>query len=227
MMPDCPLGYDFTDKNLLIAALTHPSYINETVATEDYQRLEFLGDAILGFLLAELLYQNFPQLPEGDLSRLRASLVDQTRLAQLTKTAGLASFIRLGKGEERDNGRHKPSILADIFEAVIGAIYLDGGLSAVQVAVKNIYLPLLDQAKSTTLSVLDPKSCLQERLAQKQLAPHYELSGEDGPPHKRNFTMTVLVDGAIWGIGSGYSKKAAQQEAARAALLKLGGAGEG
>ncbi|MDY0301895.1 MAG: ribonuclease III [Trichlorobacter sp.] len=221
MLPDCPLGYNFNDKTLLAAALTHSSYINEKSAKEDYQRLEFLGDAILGFLLAELLYQRYPHLPEGDLSRLRASLVDQSRLSELAKAAGLASFIRLGKGEEQDSGRNKPSILADIFEAVTGAIYLDGGISAVTLAVQNIYLPLIEQLRPATLAALDSKSHLQELLAQRQLTPQYQLVDETGPSHNRIFTMNVTVEGETWGTGSGRSKKAAQQEAAQAALLKM------
>ncbi|CAH2031193.1 ribonuclease III [Trichlorobacter ammonificans] len=216
------LGHSFSDESLLRTALTHPSRFNEAQEGGDYQRLEFLGDAVLGLLLADLLYQRFAHLGEGELSRLRASLVDQTRLAELALTADIAPHILLGRGEERDSGRDKPSILADVLEAVIGAIYLDGGLPAARSVVEALYAPLLDDVTATTLPN-DPKSRLQEWLAAQRLgAPYYELLAEEGPPHDRRYTVGVSVDGTVWGTGTGRSKKAAQQEAARAALKRAG-----
>lgn len=219
------LGHSFSDGSLLHAALTHPSRLNEAQEGSDYQRLEFLGDAVLGLLLADLLYHRFAHLGEGDLSRLRASLADQPRLAELAGVAGISPHILLGKGEELDGGRDKPSIRADVLEAVIGAIYLDAGLQAARTAVEGLYGPLLDDP-AMAASDNDPKSRLQEWLAARRLgAPRYELLAEEGPPHNRRYTVGVSVDGTVWGTGEGRSKKAAQQEAARAALVKTNGEG--
>lgn len=221
--PDKILGYTFLNTALLRQALTHPSYINESrqVSLNDYQRLEFLGDAVLSLCLADLLSQRNPGLPEGDLSRLRASLVDQPRLYELARQTDIAPHILLGRGEDQDGGRHKPSILADVLEAILGAIYRDGGFQAVQSVVKELYTPLLEQAEAG-VSSHDPKSELQELLAgQRRSAPAYELIAEDGPPHDRLFTVSVSLDGAVIATGEGRSKKAAQQAAAKTALQQL------
>jgi len=218
--PDTMLGHCFSDASLLVTALTHPSYINEFPDGADYQRLEFLGDAVLGLVLADLLYSRFSELSEGDLSRLRASLVDQSCLAELACKVEIAPFILLGKGERQDNGQYKPSILADVLEAILGAIYLDAGFSAVKRAIERLYAPLLDNL-SPLSSLNDHKSRLQEWLAaNRSTSPVYELLAEAGPPHERIFTVAVTVDGSVWGTGEGRSKKAAQQEAARAALAR-------
>lgn len=222
-LPTTILGYCFNNTDLLRQALTHPSYLNEhrEVGHDHYQRLEFLGDAVLSLCLADLLSERFPELPEGDLSRLRASLVDQPRLAELAEQAGIGEQILLGKGEERDGGRHKPSILSDILEALIGAIYRDAGFMAVRALVEQIYEPLLAQSQEST-TPNDPKSELQEWLAaRRQPVPVYELVEEAGPAHDRRFTVAVVLDGATIGTGEGRSKKAAQQAAAQEALHAL------
>ncbi len=217
--PNNMLGHYFSDVSLLATALTHPSHVNEFPDGSDYQRLEFLGDAVLGLVLADLLYSRFSDLPEGDLSRLRASLVDQSCLAELAGKADIAPFILLGKGEQQDSGRQKPSILADVLEAILGAIYLDAGFPAAKTAIEHLYDSLLDDTLPLS-SITDPKSRLQEWLAANRYAsPVYELLAEAGPPHDRSFKVAVTVDGRVWGTGEGRSKKAAQQEAARAALV--------
>lgn len=225
-MPALPvtiLGYSFLNNDLLRQALTHPSFVNESRQQDlqDYQCLEFLGDAVLSLCLADLLSQRFIELPEGDLSRLRASLVDQPRLAQIASEQDIARHILLGRGEEQDGGRDKPSILSDVLEALLGAIYRDGGFTAVYAVVKEVYTPLLDQAM-TNAAPNDPKSELQEWLAaQHRAVPTYELIAEEGPAHDRRFTVSVNLNGERIAVGEGRSKKAAQQEAAKAALQLL------
>ena len=222
--PEPLLYHCFSNQALLQQALTHPSYLNETrqEGAADYQRLEFLGDAVLGLLLADLLYQQFPGLPEGDLSRLRSSLVDQPRLAKLAADAGIAPLILMGKGAEREGGRTNPSILADVFEALIGAIYCDAGFVAVQKVVKQIYTPLVAAIGADTSAQHDAKSELQELLAaRKQPTPVYNLVDQQGPDHDRLFSVEVVVDGMMLGQGQGRSKKTAQQSAAEAALTRL------
>ncbi len=222
--PEPLLNHRFGNQALLQEALTHPSYLNETrqEGAADYQRLEFLGDAVLGLLLADLLYQQFPTLPEGDLSRLRSSLVDQPRLAGLAIEAGIAPLILMGKGAEREGGRTNPSILADVFEALIGAIYCDAGFVAVQKVVTQIYAPLIAGIAVHAPAQHDAKSELQEFLAaRKQPIPFYNLVDQRGPDHDRRFSVEVVVAGAVLGQGQGRSKKAAQQAAAEAALTRL------
>ena len=218
------LGYRFCDQALLRQALTHPSYLNEARMPEcsDYQRLEFLGDAVLGMLLADLLLQRFPALPEGDLSRLRSTLVDQPRLAALAADAGIAPMILMGKGAEREGGRTNPSILADVFEALIGAIYQEAGLAVVKDLVAQLYEPLLADRAGATALLHDAKSALQEYLAaRKQSFPVYTVVADEGPAHHRFFRVAVAVDGCTVAEGEGRSKKAAQQAAACAALQIL------
>lgn len=216
--------YHFKDQQLQQQALTHPSYINEAEHGKSghYQRLEFLGDALLGLLLAELLYQRYPELPEGELSRLRATLVDQDSLAELARQNGLAPLIKLGKGAEQEGGRDNPSILSDIFEAMVAAVYLDAGFSTVKTLVEGIYHPLLAASDHNPEKWIDAKSRLQELLAvQKQPAPTYHLVEQSGPEHDRIFVMQVKVGDKILGCGQGRSKKAAQQAAAKKALAGL------
>lgn len=223
-IPHKILGHWFRDPALASQALTHRSYLNEVRrgGLQDYQRLEFLGDAVLGLLLADLLFQRFSGLPEGDLSRMRASLVDQTRLADLASACGLADLILLGKGAELEGGRTNPSILADVFEALVGAIFCDAGLAAVQQAVTPLYLPLLSDMEQCQTLITDAKSTLQELLAaRKQTAPIYTVVDQDGPDHDRRFAVTVTVDGKLLGCGYGRSKKAAQQAAAEVALQQM------
>lgn len=220
------LGHTFTDLSLMRQALTHPSYLNEAKETgcEDYQRLEFLGDAVLGLLLADLLFQHFPGVPEGDLSRMRSSLVDQPRLAALASAAEIAPLILMGKGAEREGGRSAPSILSDVFEALVGAIYCDAGFPAAQKALERIYAPLLAELAEMQTVSNDAKSQLQEWLAAHKCPnPVYAVVGDEGPDHDRHFRVVVMVDSCTLGEGKGRSKKAAQQAAAAAAMLALQG----
>lgn len=218
------LGHQFKNNALANQALTHRSYLNEVRGggLQDYQRLEFLGDAVLGLLLADLLFQRFPGLPEGDLSRMRASLVDQTRLADLATASGISDLMLLGKGAEQEGGRTNPSILADVFEALVGAIFCDAGLAAVQQALTPFYLPFLSELEHRQTLVSDAKSKLQELLAaRKQGAPLYTVTDQQGPDHDRLFAVTVTVNGELLGCGYGRSKKAAQQAAAETALQQM------
>lgn len=218
------LEYRFNDLLLKKQALTHRSYLNESRKwiDTDYQRLEFLGDAVLGLVLAENLYRRFPDLPEGDLSRLRSVLVDQPSLAALAIKEGLPAAVKLGKGAEQEGGRDNPSILSDLFEAMIGAIYLDGGYDQVRTLIEQIYEAELGEISGVTSKEIDAKSRLQELLAsRKEPPPSYHLAEELGPEHHRNFQMEVYQAGKLLGTGQGRSKKAAQQAAAADALKRL------
>ncbi|MDA8429254.1 MAG: ribonuclease III [Geobacteraceae bacterium] len=216
------LGYLFSDSTQLDLALTHPSFHNEQVyGGGDYQRLEFLGDAILGMLLAEMLFSRFPDASEGELSRTRAQLAEQGTLARIARQLGVGLFIRVGRGEEQSAGRDKDSILCDVLEALIAAVYLDGGLEAARRVVAAFFDELLDVPLDVTAS-RDAKSELQELMSAKGLAPpEYRLSDESGPPHDRQFRFCVLVEGRVAGEGQGRSKKIAQQAAAMQALHRL------
>jgi ribonuclease-3 len=214
------LAYRFNDRNLACRALTHPSWQHECNGDgdDDYQRLEFLGDAVLGMLLAEMLYSRFPGWDEGNLSRSRAHLAGQGTLAALARSLDLGGFIRLGRGEEQTAGRSKDSILSDVLEALIAAIYRDGGLEAARNLVARLFDSLLDAPDKRDLG-RDAKSELQELLSARGLPPpEYRLSEESGPPHDRLFRFQLLVDGNVAGEGEGRSKKIAQQAAAAQAL---------
>jgi ribonuclease-3 len=221
------IGYRFTVRANVHQALTHPSFHNEQgQGSGDYQRLEFLGDAILGMLLAEMLYSRFPDANEGELSRTRAQLAEQGTLAGIARAHGVGAFIRVGRGEEYSAGRDKDSILCDVLEAVIAAVYLDGGLEAARRIVAAFFDELMDIPLGMT-AARDAKSELQELLSARGLGvPEYRLSGESGPPHERLFSFSVLIEGRVAGEGQGRSKKIAQQAAAARALEELAGAGE-
>ena len=221
------LGHRFTDFTHLNQALTHPSFDNEQEAGGgDYQRLEFLGDAILGMLLAETLFARFAESDEGELSRSRAQLAEQCTLAGIARARGLGAFIRLGRGEEQTAGRDKDSILCDVLEAVVAAVYLDGGIEAARRVVLALFDELLDAPWGSAAS-RDAKSELQEALSARGLAPpEYRLAEESGPPHDRQFRFLVLTEGRVVGDGRGRSKKIAQQAAATRALEQLAGEGE-
>lgn len=215
------IGYTFRDPSLLETALTHTSYANEVYkdGLRSYERLEFLGDSILGFTAADYLFSAFPQLHEGELTKLRAELVCETSLAETAKKLGLGDYLRLGKGEEAGGGRQRVSIIADVVEAVIAAIYLDGGLSA---AKRFIYAHVLVDVKARVKLNADYKTMLQELVQQKknqQLT--YELLGESGPDHDKVFSVRVLLNGTPLGTGEGTSKKRAEQAAAQKALNAL------
>ena len=217
------LEYTFNDPNLLIQALTHPSYLHEVAAYGggDYQRLEFLGDAVLGMLLAEILYTRYPEWHEGDLSQLRSRLAGQDVLAERARTMGIVQFFLLGRGEEQTGGREKDSILADVLESVLAALYLDGGLESARMLVTRLFEELIAAPDLLALG-RDAKSELQEYLSSGNLpAPEYRLLEESGPPHDRHFVFQVVSGDRVIGIGQGKSKKIAQQAAAAGALDAL------
>jgi ribonuclease-3 len=213
------LGYRFADSTHIHQALTHPSFNNEQEACEgDYQRLEFLGDAILGMLLAESLFARFPEADEGELSRFRAQLAEQSTLAGIARGRDIGAFIRVGRGEEQSAGRDKNSILCDVLEAIIAAVYLDGGLESARRVVATLFDELLDVPWGHT-ATRDAKSELQELLSVRGLTPpEYRLLDESGPPHERQFRFLVMIEGRVVGEGQGRSKKIAQQAAATRAL---------
>ena len=211
------LGYTFRNEALLQAALTHPSFSAENRA-EHYQRLEFLGDAVLELVCSRFLYDQYPKLSEGALTRMRAERVREESLAQAARRLELNRNIRLSLGEIRCGGADKPSILADVTEAIIGAIYLDGGLEEAR---KFIDREILSQELPE--SVKDAKSRLQELLQKTGRAPVYELISAEGPSHAPVFEFSACVDGKPIGRGCGTSKQAAQQAAAKDALEQLKG----
>lgn len=215
---------EFADKGLLAQALCHSSYANENPGLKlpHNERLEFLGDAVLNLIVGHMLMEKHGDAREGDLSRMRASLVNETQLADLARDIGLGSHLLLGRGETMAQGWEKNSILADCMEAVIAAVYLDGGFEAASVMVRDLYSPLLPERPSKAMAV-DYKTRLQE-YSQSELkaTPSYSMVDESGPDHEKTFEVKVLVTPDIEAGGRGRSKKAAQQDAARAALLLLG-----
>ena len=214
------IGYTFHDRRLLQNALMHSSYANENRARgcTSNERLEFLGDSVLGMVTAMRLYRLYPDMPEGKLSRLRAELVCEQSLHAVALELGLGSYIRLGHGEARNGGRERPSILADAVEAIIAAIYLDGGLESAQRFILDHILTGL--AEGQMHHVADYKTDLQERVQRKPgQALEYTLLSESGPDHNKSFTMNVLLNGSE---GTGRTKKEAEQSAAKSALERMG-----
>lgn len=214
------IGYKFNETALLKQAITHSSFSNEQKINkaEDYERLEFLGDAVLELVSSEFLFNENKDMPEGQLTRLRASMVCEPALAYCARDIGLDKYILLGKGEESTGGRKRDSIISDVMEAVIGAIYLDGGLEN---AKAYIYRFVLSDLENKIL-FLDCKSILQEEIQKtsgSQLT--YKLVGEKGPDHDKEFSVEVYLNEKLIGTGVGRTKKAAQQQAAYQALLKL------
>lgn len=216
------IGYRFSDEGLLRQAVTHSSFANEQKINKlsNYERLEFLGDAVLEMVSSEFLYKENPQMPEGQLTRLRASMVCEPALAYCARDIDLGSYILLGKGEEATGGRKRDSITSDVMEAVIGAIFLDGGIEE---AKKYIYRFILSDLENKIL-FMDSKTLLQEEVQKNNTAQlHYELIGETGPDHDKEFHVKVYLDGKEIGTGIGRTKKAAQQQAAYEALMLLKG----
>jgi len=217
------LGISFNDPSLLEQALVHSSYINENpdFALASNERLEFLGDAVLGLIVAEKLYQDFPHSTEGEMTRLRAALVRRETLARMARTIKLGDYLYLGKGEETSGGRRKPANLAGALEAMIAAIFLDQG----SIATRDFILGLFNEELQRVTSQRarnDYKSQLQELIqAREQQIPAYQLVEARGPDHDRRFTVEVRVGDTVLGKGSGKSKKAAETEAARTALEQL------
>jgi ribonuclease III len=214
----------FRDNRLLIHALTHTSYLNEhPEEKEDNQRLEFLGDCTLGFLVGAMLYEQFPDMQEGELTRRRSTLVDEPSLAGLAAKLGIGSKLRIGRGAERDRGRASPSILCDAFESLIGAYFLDSGIDAVQQYVRQIFLPLIEDSGDRNLQI-DAKSQLQQWVQANcnGTLPEYRPIGTSGPDHAKKFTVEVWIEGKCYGVGEGCSKKDATKQAATMALTSLG-----
>lgn len=217
------LGVSFKDRTLLEQALTHSSYINENPGKglTSNERLEFLGDAVLGLVIAEKLYQEMAQASEGELTRLRASFIKRDVLARTASAIGLGDYLCLGKGEEASGGRQKPANLAGALEALVAAIFLDQGLPSAREFILNLFSAELDKL-SITGKEKDYKSLLQELLqARQQVTPVYQTVEAAGPAHARTFTVEVKASDMILGRGSGKSKKLAETEAARAALERL------
>jgi ribonuclease-3 len=216
------LGHTFADTKLLQLALTHPSVAHERgAAQQTNQRLEFLGDAVLQLALSNAFYEKFPKLDEGALTKARAKLVNRRSLADCARALGIGAHLILGRGEEMQNGREKPSALADAFEAVLGAIYLDGGFAAARGFVLREFSPALDEL-AVAPGIDNPKGELQEFMQSKSAnAPVYEMTSSEGPDHDRRFECRVLHDGNELARGRGRSKKTAESAAALAALQNL------
>jgi ribonuclease III len=213
------LEYEFRSKQLLDEALRHSSFVNEQPEADlrDNERFEFLGDAVLNLIVGHILMERYPGLKEGDLSRIRANLVNESQLAIIARAIDLGAFIRLGKGEIQTHGREKNSILAGAFEALIAALYLDGGFKGAFKIIKNIFVPLLDSVNSA-IDIYDYKSQLQEWVQEEQGAmPHYKVVREEGPDHDKTFWISVKVFD-VESEGHGKSKKTAEQDAAKKAL---------
>lgn len=222
MMEDV-LNYKFKDESILLTALTHSSYANEarSVGVVCNERLEFLGDAVLGFVIGSYLYKEFPDLSEGKLTKLRAGVVCEQMLAKKARALGVQKYLRLGKGEEQTGGRERVSILEDSFESIIGAIYLDGGVEEASRFILSQLKDEIENIKSSRL-VPDNKTNLQEYLQKTSHEPiEYVVVSESGPAHSREFKVEVRHMGKVLGKGRGKSKKEAEQNAAESALERL------
>ncbi len=217
------IGLHFGSDSLLKQALTHRSYINEHGETDtgDNERLEFLGDAVLDFMVGDMLFRRYPEMPEGQLTRLRAALVRTESLAGLARHIGLGAFMWMGKGEEASGGRERLTNLCAVFEALVGALYLDQGLEAVRVFVTPRLDSMLEQILAESLDK-DARSLLQEwSQAERNLTPSYRTVSATGPDHQKEFIVEVLIGEQIAGSGVGRSKQAAAQAAARDALKRV------
>ena len=215
------IGYRFGNISLLRNALTHSSYANERWHNSlmSNERLEFLGDSVLGMVVAEYLYRTFPDRPEGELTRMRADMVCEKTLAAVAGTIGLGKHLLLGNGEEQGGGRTRDSILADAVESVIAACFLDGGMEAARQFIQKF---ILVEVPVTKLHNVDYKTSLQELVQQKKnQVLTYTLVGESGPDHDKRFEVELKLNGQVVGVGSGSSKKRAEQDAARVALEAL------
>ena len=215
------LNLPFSNLSLLTRALTHRSYVNENPnSPEDNERLEFLGDAVLDFIVGAWVYNRFPEMPEGDLTKMRSAIVRNDQLAVFARHLKLGDALRLGRGEFATGGSHRDGLLGSTFEAVIGAVYLDSGLGSVEAFVN----PLLENARESVLTKIhDPKSQLQEwAQAQKMSTPHYRTINMTGPDHAKEFEVEVVIDERVVGRGIGTSKHTAQQAAASDATRNLG-----
>jgi len=215
------LDYSFKDATLLCEALTHSSYANENKKSgaKSNERLEFLGDSVLGMTVAYLIYSKNPDMPEGMMTKLRAELVCEKSLAEIAGVLGLGEYLLLGRGEEKGSGRERPSILADAVEAIIAALYLDGGFKPVSIMIDRFFSQRVTQRETETT---DYKTALQEVVQEKAgRTLSYHIIDESGPDHLKSFSVEVQLNGRVVGCGSGKSKKEAEQVAAKSALEVL------
>jgi ribonuclease III len=219
----------FKDESLLQRALTHRSYVNEHPEVGEHnERLEFLGDALLGYLVGEILYKRYEDFSEAQLTRLRSGLVEQNQLAKFAEKLGIGKLMRLGKGAEKDKGRQNPSLLCDTFEAIIGAYYLDSKITPVRAFVQKLFIPVADsmvypQSDTEPKNLVDSKNRFQEwALAKFVQNPEYVITDEEGPDHAKEFTAEVYVSSKMYGVGRGRRKQDAEKLAAEAALKKVG-----
>jgi ribonuclease III len=219
------LGYRFRDADLLGRALTHKSFSNENRDSRapNNERLEFLGDAVLGFVVGEMIYRSFPNLQEGALSKIKAHLVSSAMLAQKARSLDIGRYLRMGAGEARSGGAEKLSLLADAFEAVVAAVYLDGGLGPTEDFIRRVFQSEIAGIDIGDLSFHDYKTTLQETAQSLGLPlPEYRVVEESGPDHEKAFGVELLWDGEAFAYGRGASKREAQRKAAKDALRKLG-----
>ena len=214
------INYQFNNEDLLLTALTHSSYANEN-KTQSYERLEFLGDSILSYVVSDYIYKNFTELPEGGLSKLRSAIVCEKSLEQVANKLEFGKYLRLSKGEDMTGGRTRPSILADVFESVLAAIYLDGGMDPAKKFVFDFLGENIDNARKGKTIFEDYKTKLQELVQQKDKHATYMGVSEKGPEHNKVFVVAVHIDGKFLADGKGRSKKEAEQNAAKNALLLL------
>ena len=217
------IDYRFADRSLLAEALTHRSFVNESGGTwvKDNQRFEFFGDAVIDFLLSRILLERFPRSREGELTKIRASLVDEASLASLAERIGLGACLRLGRGEEKSGGREKRSLLADAYEALMAAVYLDGGIEPVQRLVEAHFARLMADREALSGGT-DYKTEFQEMAhALRGAAPRYVLQKVTGPDHERSFSVALFIGDELKGEGTGRSKKEAEQAAAREGIARL------
>lgn len=215
------IGYTFKNKALLETALSHSSYANETLhdSLKSYERLEFLGDSILGCVVAQYLYLNFPDKPEGQLTRLRAELVCEANLAKIATKLSIGEHLKLGHGGEQDGGRYRTSIIADVVESIIAASFLDGGEDAARGIINRF---VLSEVSFDSIHDDDYKTALQELVQRKKNQTiSYRLIGENGPDHQKTFCVEVLLNGETIGTGEGTSKKRAEQDAAHHGIAYL------
>ncbi len=217
------LGYTFKDIQLLTKALTHSSHANErAIGPGDNEQLEFLGDSVLGFLVSDFLFRSHPRLTEGELSKLKGFFVSSANLIKYAERIELGEYLQLGRGEEKTGGRTKQTLLVDGLEAIIGAIYLDGGLEEARRVILNFLEPQMEDVGDSDRQLRDFKTALQEQLqAQYGGRADYVLSSEEGPDHQKIFTVQVLIAGEPVAEGLGLTKKAAEQAAARQALERV------
>ena len=217
------LGYTFKNAQLLCQALTHSSHANEKSSGErDNEQLEFLGDSVLGFLVSDFLFRAYPKLTEGQLSKLKGFFVSSANLVKYAERVHLGSYLQLGKGEEKTGGRTKQALLVDALEAVLGGIYLDGGIEEARRVMLHFFEPQIEDVEESGRQLTDFKTALQEQLQARHLGrAEYMVASEEGPDHQKLFTVEVIIDSESVARGAGLTKKAAEQAAAREALERV------